>query len=417
MLELRLPSGGTVYVVGTCHVFPQSAAHVSDLVMRKKPVIVAVELCKQRLVAFSMLPPRSDHDYNEQLGKFRDALLEPNVFFMLCKLATIGIFPSAPIRSVYTVASLLFRSEPGAEFRAGVLAAKATGATVVTIDRDIGITMSRLYSELFVNALNALNALQVIRRTELTRRNEPKRSIPQLMGAFRGPVAVLDKLKAGSPVSEGEFATAVNEFVRIARSDAFASLFIEEVLDSEMGMQAYKEMPSAITTERDLLLARAIKKQVAGPGQSVVAVVGAGHLKGIAAHWASVDSPESADLASSYMAYPPIWQRVDLMFLAGLVSVPVWGVRRIYKAVRVWSMPKPPLTGAAPPRGWRRFRLGIAAVGVLGVCGTASVLYSRPRSSHLEKAPFDPIPEFRRLLRATTFRDPVTGEWCCRPQP
>ena len=417
VLELQLPTGGTAFVIGTCHVLPHSATQVSDLVLRKKPVAVAVELCQQRLDRF-IGPSRSLRD---NLGELRDALLG----LKIDKPSSWRQFAFALAVDLQNSLALLFQSEAGAEFRAGIVAAHAVGAAVVPVDRDFDVTESRLTSWRTVTWC-IMHYLSQMRADPTLRKPPP--SIDWARELFPAPLAVLAKLLTGSPVSEVEFAAAVNALVRTARTDEVKSMFATFMQSQIVG----RPMPPALGDERDLLLARAIKCQVAAPGQSVVAVVGAAHLKGIAAHWASADSPESAVLAASYLKRPRSWERADIFFprasLAVLVAsgMAVWGGHRAYKAFRGKPIPQAASCSAvAPPRGWQRFRPAFAVAGLLGACGVGAALLSRfsPRAAPVpaEGAPPKPqlqaLPEFQRLLRATTFRDPVTGEWCCRAPP
>ena len=63
------------------------------------------------------------------------------------------------------------------------------------------------------------------------------------------------------------------------------------------------EMPAAITSERDILLAHAVRR---APGDVVVAVVGRGHLEGIARHMdAAAQDEEAAAAAADALLRPP----------------------------------------------------------------------------------------------------------------
>ena len=140
----------------------------------------------------------------------------------------------------------------------------------------------------------------------------------------------------------------------------------------------------------------------------------------------------AAVLAASYLKRPRSWERADIFFPRASLAVlaasgmAVWGGHRAYKAFRGKPIPQAASCSAvAPPRGWQRFRPAFAVAGLLGACGVGAALLSRfsPRAAPApaEGTPPKPklraLPEFQRLLRATTFRDPVTGEWCCRAPP
>ena len=422
VLEFLLPSGGTAFVVGTFHVLPQSAAQVSALVARKQPAIVAVELCSERIGGFrEPTSAISDAVYNVELGRLRELLLGLDATrpFGPHSIRMHGEYAAASKYREYTPAWLLFRSEPGAEFRAGIRAAAAVGAEVVPIDRLQSITISRLTA--FRLAQQYLPLLSAFKSDRTAFASLVSGGLARLDAAFPGPTAVAAKLLQGKHVSEDDFAAAINEFVDAARADP--SFFFNEDLFTA-------PFPTAIGDERDLLLARAIKSQAAGPGQSVVAVVGAGHLKGIAAHWDSADSPASDALAASYEQRPPAWESVLLPVAGATVAltslatgggVAARGCWRLYRKLRGVPPRQTPGAGPQAPPRWR-IRPG-PAMGLLLVGGIGSALYSLsrtpavatlPSATAAPPKPAAPLAKFQRLLRATTFIDPETGMWTCR---
>ena len=113
---------------------------------------------------------------------------------------------------------------------------------------------------------------------EATRDNELRRAVPAVLAAGGEPPA----LPAAAALSGG--------------GDDALGLF---------GMSPDK-LPSAMSrtliAERDLLLARALQLPSAGEGQAraTVGIVGAGHLAGIAAEWATARSPDGYARAAEY---------------------------------------------------------------------------------------------------------------------
>ena len=133
---LRRPDGGTVYLLGTCHMASGSAAAAADLVRRVKPSAVVVELCDGRRHMLN-----HSHGGATQLsdagssgvsladvaGTLSDALKDWTSLISL-QYDALGSLETAPV---------------GGEFRAAVDEALTLNARVVLGDRSMELTQQR----------------------------------------------------------------------------------------------------------------------------------------------------------------------------------------------------------------------------------------------------------------------------------
>jgi pheromone shutdown-related protein TraB len=141
--------------------------------------------------------------------------------------------------------------EPGAEMRVAITQADAHGLPVVLIDREIGVTLKR-----------TAHSLSWWRRGVLF-----SGLVASLMSREKVSEADIEHLKEGD-VLETTFAEFAHD-----REDLFAPLIAER--DRFMGAKLREAANSH-------------------PGRPILAVVGAGHLKGIARHLGDQDDPAEA---------------------------------------------------------------------------------------------------------------------------
>ena len=133
---LRKPDGGTVYLLGSCHVSNESAAAAAELVKRTQPSAVVVELCESRrgLLEHTVHMPKStDSGANISIGDV--ALQLGDALWDWTEVMSLQY-------RVYD--SLGASGDTGAEFRAAVEEAHAAGAEIVLGDRDMGLTRRRM---------------------------------------------------------------------------------------------------------------------------------------------------------------------------------------------------------------------------------------------------------------------------------
>lgn len=123
-------AGADITLIGTAHVSHQSVADVERVIAEVKPDVVCVELCQARHDALT-----SDNAFRK-LDIFK-VLREGKGLFLLLHLAL-----AAYQRKIGNELGI----KPGAELLAGVNAAKAIGAEVALIDRDVNVTLKRTWA-------------------------------------------------------------------------------------------------------------------------------------------------------------------------------------------------------------------------------------------------------------------------------
>lgn len=246
--------GKDIVVVGTAHVSKESADLVEKVIRDERPDAVCVELCQARYEALTQKARWEEMDIFQIIREKRAALL-------LTQLIMASFQKRIADR---------FGIIPGEEMLRAIRTAEETGAKIVLADRDIRTTMSRTW------------------RTMSLRRR------------FRFLFEVLFSLFDVEDISE--------EDVEMLKK--------HDVL--EMALQTFaKKMPEVKTTlidERDRILARSIAD---ADGGKIVAVVGAGHVKGILANLYSREDLSSLNVIPPKSRWVPVvsWGIPALIFL------------------------------------------------------------------------------------------------------
>lgn len=173
--------------------------------------------------------------------------------------------------------------EPGAELRAAAVGATERGLRLALVDRDVGLTLRRAFGRLgwWGRA--------------------------KLMGGLAGSLFVDDAVDAG-------------EIEKLKQGDVLESSFNEFAA----GTPAIYD---AVIAERDRYMAARLRQVGAGGGREVLAVVGAGHLAGLARHLAEDDGDPAAEIA----ALDTLPRRSDIPWMTILLAVFLlggfaWGV-------------------------------------------------------------------------------------------
>ncbi len=277
----RFQSGDReVTLLGTAHVSAASARTVAELLDSGEFDAVAVELCPSRLN--SLMNP--------------DALARMDLFQVLREGKAPVVMASLALGAYQQRLAEQFGIEPGAEMRTAVEYARRHALPVVLIDREIGVTMRRVYRN-----------VRWWRRIEL----------------FAGLLASVLSRKA---VSEAEIE-------RLKEGDVLESTF------AQFAQQA-AELYVPLIDERDRYMAARLQRSLAaGEGRRLLAVVGAGHLRGISAYLEDPPADPEAELTrleqvpqgGSWFGYLP-WAVVALVlagFALGFARSPGLGLELI----------------------------------------------------------------------------------------
>ncbi|HOV78393.1 MAG TPA: TraB domain-containing protein, partial [Sedimentisphaerales bacterium] len=207
-----------VYLVGTAHISQDSVEDVRTTVEQVRPDAICVELCKARHQAMT----QSDNWRKMDVVKI---VRQKKAVFLLAQLI---------MSSFYRRLGEKLGVQPGAEMIEGIRMAESTGAQLVLADRDIEITLKRVW----------------------------------------GYLGLWSKLKLATQVMTGLF---VHEEIDAATIEQLKKQDQLEAVMAEFAGQ-YPEIKRRLIDERDTYLAEKIRT---APGKTVVAVIGAGHVDGI----------------------------------------------------------------------------------------------------------------------------------------
>ena len=210
--------GKEITILGTAHVSKESAQQVEDLIKSEKPDTVCVELCESRYESIRNRKKWQETDIIQ-------VIKEKKAFLLLSNL----ILTSFQKR----IADKL-DIKPGEEMLRAIEIGEQEGATIHLADREIRITLSRVW---------------------------------RTMGLW----AKL-KLMFQMILSLGEVQDIEEEDIEKMKQED-----VLETLLSEIG-QSMPELREILINERDAYLSQKIKT---APGKKIIAVVGAGHLPGI----------------------------------------------------------------------------------------------------------------------------------------
>jgi pheromone shutdown-related protein TraB len=239
---------GTRYtLLGTAHVSRASVEAVEALIATRHFDAVAVELCEGR----------------HQAMREPDALQKLDLFRVIREGKTGLVAANLALSAYQRRLAEQLGVEPGAEMRAAMLASDARSIPVWRIDRDVGITLRRTHASV---------------------------GFWQKLMLSGGLVA---SLFADEKVEE-------DEIEKLKQGDLLESAFHEFASRSE-------PLYRSLIAERDQYMAAALREHAVAADRSpaqVLAVVGAGHLEGLARHLAE-DRSAPAALRSELDRLPP----------------------------------------------------------------------------------------------------------------
>jgi pheromone shutdown-related protein TraB len=211
-----------VILIGTAHVSEESARLVADVIDREKPDTVCIELCASRYQSIR----QKDKWQNTDIIK---VIREKKSFLLLSNLL---------LASLQKKIAKKLNIRPGQEMIQAIESADAVGATVQLADRDIRVTLSRTW-----RMMRFLDKIKLIFQLIFS-------------------LGQVDDISA-------------EDVEKMKQEDVL------ETILADVG----KSLPivrAILIDERDQYLAHKIKT---APGETIVAVVGAGHVPGIRKYW------------------------------------------------------------------------------------------------------------------------------------
>jgi pheromone shutdown-related protein TraB len=256
-----------VTLLGTAHISRSSAEKVKELLDTGEYDAVAVELCPSRHNA--IVDP--------------DALARMDLFQVIREGKASMVAASLALGAFQQRAAEQIGIQPGAEMRQAIESAQAKKLPVMLIDREVGITLKRIY-----------------------------RNIPwwRRMNLIAGLMA--------SVVSRHE--VSEEEIERLKEGDVLESTFAQFAEEE-------KDLFKPLIDERDRYMVARLRQEVAEhPHTHILAVVGAGHLAGMQKYFAAEQADarqapaaliallETVPPGSRWLKYIP-WLIVALVFI------------------------------------------------------------------------------------------------------
>lgn len=229
-----IESGATRYtLLGTAHVSRASADEVRAMIRSGDFDAVAIELCESRYKSLTEPDSLANQDLFEVFRQGKAGMVAASL--------ALGAFQ----QRVAEQSGI----EPGAEMRAAVKESRRADLPLMLIDRDVGITLKRVYG-----------------------------NVPwwQRAGLITG---LFTSLMSRQQVSS-------EEIERLKQGDVLESTFSEFAEQSEA-------LYTPLITERDRYMAlRLAEDSPPGRYRNVLVVIGAGHLKGLSGH---LEQPQPAN--------------------------------------------------------------------------------------------------------------------------
>lgn len=221
---MQVKINDNIILVGTAHISKESVEEVKDTIEKYKPDIVAVELCQRRYDALT----KKDQWENTPVTQL---LRSNNAYLLLAQTFLSSI--QRKLGKEYGV-------EPGSEMIAAIDEAKKHDLEVALVDRDISITLKRAWRKMGIREKFRLSW----------------EFLKAMVGYDEEELKELDLKKL---MDQDVISALMDEFGKIAPS-----------------------VTTVLVHERDEYIAKKILD--ASKKGKVVAVVGAGHLKGIKEH-------------------------------------------------------------------------------------------------------------------------------------
>lgn len=231
-LDILTAGDKTVFLAGTAHVSRKSAEFVSALITEKRPDTVCVELCQPRYNSI-----RNKNRWRE-MDLFK-VVKEKKAFLLLANLL---------LASFQKKIADKFGIKPGEDMITAIMAAENTGAQIHLADREIRITLARVW-----RAIGLWSKIKMMF---------------QLLVSIVGADDITEE-----------------DIERLKQEDVL------QVMLSELA-SSYPVLRKILVDERDRYLAHQIKN---APGKTIVAIVGAGHVAGIKQYWNTDDDITELD--------------------------------------------------------------------------------------------------------------------------
>ncbi|MCL2325802.1 MAG: TraB/GumN family protein [Proteobacteria bacterium] len=272
----------TYRIIGTAHVSERSRQEVASLIETVKPDVVCIELCQERYESFLDANRWSKLDIFQVIrrGKF---------LYLLASLAL-----SAYQRKLGAKLGV----KPGAELLEAAQVASANGAEIAMIDRNINVTLKRVWGGLgFWTKINLMSA-------------------------------IMESLISSDKKSKLETTEEIEKLKEAANLSAMMDTFAKEL----------PQVHEPLIDERDRYL---VAKMRACGGKNVVAVVGAGHVAGMQRYFHTPIDVAALDTLPKPGMFWPLFKWLFPVLLLGsmIYGVSTQGFGSLESILMAWVLP------------------------------------------------------------------------------
>lgn len=254
-----------IVILGTAHVSRASADTVKALLDEQQFDAVAVELCPSR--------------YNALINP--DALARMDLFQVIREGKASMVAANLALGAYQQRMAEQFNIEPGAEMRMAVNQARDKGLQIMLVDREIGITLKRIY-----------------------------RNVPWWKRAYL-LTGLMVSLVSREKISE-------QEIEDLKGGDLLESAFTQFAEESQ-------DLYLPLIDERDrYMVARVLQELAQSEARRILVVIGAGHLKGMSNYFADSDQQQDpAAVISALDVTPPgaRWVKAVPWLIVALIIV------------------------------------------------------------------------------------------------
>ncbi len=255
-------SHGKITILGTAHVSKASAITVRNLIDSDEYDAVAVELCQNRYTSIV------DPDAITRMDLFQ--AIKTGRIPMITSNLVLGAFQQRIADQVGV--------EPGADMRSAISKAEEKEKPLILIDREIGITLKRIY------------------------RNIPWYQRIKLFSALIASIFSSQKIDE-------------DEIEKLKQGDILESSFTEF---AEKDLDLFKPL----IDERDQFMAAKLLKETKEKNhKNTLAVVGAGHMKGIARYLTELDAPDKKIKELNQIPQGSKWLKIVPWIIVAIILI------------------------------------------------------------------------------------------------
>jgi len=222
----------SVKIIGTGHILQKSVKEVRNEILGERPDIVAVELDYSRFKALE--------NVGFQPEAYRTRISFKGILSSTVRGGSFPVFIQGILALIQQDLGEKYGISPGSDMCAAILSAQEIGAQIALIDRDIAITMNRV--------------LRV-----------PLREVLALSSSKEEDLEAMSKISLNK----------IEDILEKDNLEAILSVFRKK----------HPGLFSALVDERDRYMADMLEKiSVENPEKNIVAIVGAGHMTGLAGY-------------------------------------------------------------------------------------------------------------------------------------